>query len=119
MNKLTIFVLFLFVVSFVNPHALGKFLIEEPLKRGETATAYVTIRNNFHTNLEDVNTKLYIYDLGLTYTSISDDIQKRDHIVQSLFMPMPKNIKPGVYLAKLRVGNDKFTDTQHVYVRII
>lgn len=119
MKKLTIFLLLILAVSFVNLHSLGKFLVEEPLKRGTTATAYVTIRNNFNFKLEDVNVHLRIYDLGLEYTSMPNDVSKRDHIMQRLFMPIPKSIEPGVYLAKITVGNDNYKDTQHVEVRVV
>src|SRR3989339_1332896 len=97
----TIFLLFFITASFVNSHSLGKFLVEEPLKKGTTATAYVTIRNNFDAKLEDVNVHLYIYDLGLSYTTMPNDVSKRDHIMQRMFMPIPKSIKSGEYLAKL------------------
>ena len=119
MKKLTIFLLFLVTVSFVNPHSFGRFYIEEPFRRGEFGTAYVTIRNNFDKDLEDVNVKFYIYDLGLKYTSSSSDVEDDDHIMQRLSMPIPKNIYPGVYLTKITVGNDDFKDTQHVYLRIV
>lgn len=111
--------LFLIAVSFVNSHALGRFFIEEPFKRGEFGTAYVTIRNTFDKDMEDVNVKLYIYDLGLRYTSIAGDIEDNDHVVQRLFMYIPENIPAGDYLTKMTVGNDEFRDTQHVYLRIV
>ena len=85
MQKLSIFLLFLIAVSFVNFHSLGRFLIEEPFRRGEIGTAYVTIRNNFDNEVEDVNVKFYIYDLGLVYSSMASDVEDRDHVVQRLF----------------------------------
>jgi len=119
MKKIIIFLVLLLFATFVNSHALGRFIIEEPFKRGEFGTAYITIRNNFGTKVEDVNVKFYIYDLGLRYTSISGDISKDDHVVQRLFMPIPKNIPPGEYLTKITVGNEKYKDTQHVFLRIV
>ena len=119
MKKISIFLVFLITVSFVNFHSLGRFLIEEPLRRGEIGTAYVTLRNDLNTELEDVNVKFYIYDLGLRYSSVSGDISKNDHVVQRLFMHMPNNIPTGDYLTKITVGNDQYRDTQHVYLRII
>ncbi len=119
MNKLTIFLLFLVAVSFVNPHSFGRFFIEEPFRRGDFGTAYVTIRNNFDRDLEDVNVQVYIYDLGLRYTSIPSDVEDKDHVVQRLFMYIPKNVRAGEYLTKITVGNDHYKDTQHVYLRIV
>lgn len=119
MKYLSMLLLLLIAVSFVNSHSLGRFIIEEPFKRGGVGTAYVTIRNNFDTKLEDVNVKFYIYDLGLMYSSVSSDVSKDDHIAQRLFMHIPKNIPAGDYLTKITVGNDEFRDTQHAYLRIV
>lgn len=119
MKKLSVLLLVLFAFSFVNSHSLGGFLIEEPFKRGESGTAYVTIRNNFDKELENVNIRFYIYDLGLVYSSAPSDISKDDHVVQRLFINIPKNIPAGDYLTKITAGNDKFRDTQHVYIRIV
>ena len=119
MKKLSIFLVLLIFISFINFHSLGRFLIEEPLKRGEFGTAYVTIRNTDNTELEDVNVKFYIYDLGLRFTSVSSDVSKHDHVVQRLFMYIPENIPAGDYLTKISVGNDYYKDTQHVYLRIV
>jgi len=119
MRKISIILALLLFVSFVNPHSLGRFLIEEPLRRGEFGTAYVTTRNGFDTKAEDVNVKVYIYDLGLRFTSIPSDISKQDHIAQRLFMHIPENVPAGDYLTKITVGNDKYRDSQHVYLRIV
>lgn len=119
MRKLSIFLMFLIFVSFVNSHSLGRFLIEEPFKRGEFGTAYITIRNNFDKEIEDVNVQFYIYDLGLRFTSLSGDIDKDDRVVQRLFMYIPRDIPAGDYLSKITVGNDYYKDTQHVYLRIV
>lgn len=113
------FLVFLIFVGFVNSHSLGRFLIEEPFNRGEFGTAYVTIRNNFDRDLEDVNVNFYIYDLGLRFTSLSWDIDEDDHVVQRLFMYIPENIPRGQYLTKISAGNDYFRDAQHVYLRIV
>jgi len=119
MKKLSIFLLFLIAISFVNSHSLGRFFIEEPFRRGDFGTAYVTIRNNFDKKMEDVNVKFYVYDLGLRFTSISGDVSQDDHVVQRLFMYIPENIPVGDYLTKITVGNDYYKDTQHVYLRIV
>ena len=116
---LSIFLVFLIAAAFLNSHSLGRFIIEEPFKRGDFGTAYVTIRNDFDSKVEDVNVKFYIYDLGLRYSSVSSDVSKNDHVVQRLFMYIPENIRAGDYLTKITVGNDEFRDTQHVYVRIV
>lgn len=119
MKKLNVLLVFLIFISFVNFHSLGRFFIEEPLRRGEIGSAYITIRDNRDINVEDVNAKLYIYDLGLMYSSIPSDVSRRDHVVQRLFMYIPEDVAPGEYLARISVGNDDFKDTQHVYVRIV
>ena len=119
MKKLSVFLVFLILISFVNFHSLGRFFIEEPLTRGEFETAYVTVRNNFNTNVDDVNVKMYIYDLGLMYSSVASDVSKRDHVVQRLFIRVPENVPAGEYLTKISVGNDQFRDTQHIFLDIV
>jgi len=119
MRKLSVFLLFLIAISFVNSHSLGRFFVDEPLRRGEFATAYITIRNNFDEELEDVNVKFYFYDLGLRYSSVPSDVSKRDHVVQRLFIRVPSDVSAGEYLAKISVGNDQFRDTQHIMLDIV
>ena|SRR3989338_4995541 len=119
MRFISIFLLFLVAVSFLNMNTLGKWFIDEPLKRGETETLYFSIRNGIDKNLEDVNVKLYIYDLGLMYQSpVSASIQKKDHVVERVFADIPLDIEPGEYDALIRVGNNKYKDTKHITIRI-
>ena len=113
------FVLFIILISFVNFHSLGKFVIDEPLLRGELNEGYFTVRNTHNSKVKDVNVKLYIYDLGLVYSSPEEDISKRDHTLKKMFIPISNKVKPGLYLTKITVSNDDFKDTQHVYLRIV
>ncbi|MBU1005753.1 MAG: hypothetical protein KJ561_08015 [Nanoarchaeota archaeon] len=119
MKVYQIFVLFIIFVSFVNFHSLGRFLIDEPLIKGELNEGYFTVRNTHSEKVKDVNVKLYIYDLGLRFNSPEEDISKKDHTLKRMFIPLSNNVKPGVYLAKITVSNDDFKDTQHVYLRIV
>lgn len=119
LKKLSVFLLFLVAVSFVNSHALGRFFIEEPFQRGEFGSVYITVRNNFNKDMDGVNVKLFIYDLDLIFVSRSSDVEDDDHIMQRMSMYIPKNIPAGDYLTKITLGNDDFRDTQHVYLRII
>lgn len=118
MKQIGIFLVLILFASFVNPHSLGRFSIEEPFKRGDIGTVYITIRNNLNTRIGDVNVRFYIYDLGLMYISIPSDVSKKDHVVQRLFVYIPDNVPSGDYLTKITVGNDQFRDTQHVYLRV-
>ncbi len=45
-KRLSVFLLFLIAAAFVNSNALGRFIIEEPFRRGDFGTAYVSIRND-------------------------------------------------------------------------
>ena len=120
MKKIIVFLVFLIAISSVSASSLlGRFLIEEPLQRGEFGTAYITIRNTNDKEIEDVNVKIYIYELGLRYSSVASDVSGRDHVVQRVFMQIPKNVPAGDYLAKISVGNDYYRDTQHIMLRII
>ena len=113
------FMLALVLFSFVNIHALGRYIIDEPLQAGEFKEAFFTVRNTQARNLEDVSVKLYIYDLGLQYTSIPFDVSRRDSNTVMVSIRTPYGLPEGEYLAKVSASNDKFRDTQHVMVRVI
>lgn len=113
------FMLSLMLFSFVNIHALGRYIIDEPLQAGEFKEAFFTVRNTQARNLEDVSVKLYIYDLGLQYNSIPFDVSKRDSNTVMVNIRAPYGLPEGEYLAKVSASNDRFKDTQHVMVRVI
>jgi hypothetical protein len=115
------FAVFLFVVlavNFMDLSVLGRFYIDEPFERGSVGSVYVNVRNPSNEKIEDVNVRVFIYDLGEFYTSNSFDVAKRDSTVAHLFMPIPKAMYPGDYLAKISVSNDQLRDTQHVFIQI-
>ncbi len=118
MRLYSIFFGFLLFMGFVSFNPIGKFYIEEPLERGKISLSYINIKNNLDIELEKVSTKLFIYDLGLLYYSIPQDIEERDSTTSVLVMPIPEDVTPGIYLARISVGNDNFRDIRHVYVRI-
>ncbi|MEA2035873.1 MAG: hypothetical protein U9O94_00085 [Nanoarchaeota archaeon] len=120
MKKLiTIFLMLIVSVSFASAGMIGTFYIDEPFEAGEIGESYFNIRNDLNKQMDDVNVKAYIYELGLRFTSRAGDISKRDSVMQRVFMPIPYDTEPGVYVAKISVGNDKYRDTKHVLVSII
>ena len=120
MKSLTIFLLFIVTVSLVNLNLLGRWFIDEPLESGKTEILYFNLRNDANTGLDDVNVKLYIWDLGLMYKStISTDIQKGDNVVERMFVNIPGDVPPGEYDVVIIAGNDRFRDREHISLKII
>ncbi|MBI2576427.1 hypothetical protein HYV84_04375 [Candidatus Woesearchaeota archaeon] len=115
-NIIHLLVLAVFI-GFVNFPALGRFFITD-LSSGEMGTAYVNVRNPGSGDIEDLNVKITFYDLGLQYASQTFDVEGRDSVLVRVFMPIPKDVQPGVYLAKISTGNDDFKDSQHVWVGV-
>ncbi len=105
-------------IGFVNFPALGRFLITEPLSPGAMGAAYVNVRNPSNDDIEDLNVKITFYDLGLQYASQTFDVEEKDSVLVRVFMPIPKSVEPGVYLAKISTGNDELKDSQHVWVGV-
>lgn len=106
------------IVSLVGINSLGRFYIDEPLRVGQESEMYFTVRNPSNIDLDDVNVKMYIYDLGLMINSNSFDINDGDHKFARINWYVP-NIKKGTYLTKISVGNDYYRDVEHVYLSII
>lgn len=102
----------------LNSHALGRHYFPETFQRGHTGTAYFNVRNNFDEELEDVNVKVYIYELGLLYSSSSDDIEANDHELKRVNVNIPKKVPVGKYLVRISAGNDHFRDVEHAYITI-
>ena len=98
---------------------IGTFYIDEPLERGEVETGYFNVRNDLNKGMDEVNVNLYVYDLGLRFTSKTSDIQKRDSVMQRIFMPIPYDVEPGEYVTKIVVSNDKYRDSKHTYLSIV
>ena len=114
------FILSLFIVmSFVGINSLGRFYINEPLKMGQESEMYFTVRNPTNADLDDVNVKMYIYDLGIRMVSNSFDINDKNHKLARIYWIVPESVKTGTYLTKISVGNDYYKDVRHVYLTIV
>jgi len=119
MKALSIVLVLLAAATFVDMHALGGFLFEEPFTRGGDNTAIFTVRNPMRANIDNVNVKLYIYDLGIASSSLGADIQGKDHVVYRVNVPIPKTTAPGTYITRITVENDKFREVKHAYVTVV
>ena len=120
MEQLKLFVLYgIFLLSISSFATMGAFYTNEPVSEGDEFEILAIVRNPGSKTLENVNLKLFIYDLGLMLNSHPFDIGDRDSGVGRIYWTVPSNIPTGTYFAKLTASNDRFRDWQHMYVTII
>ena len=97
---------------------MGRFYIEEPIYTGKEAEMLFIVRNPTDDKLEDVNVRLFFYDLGIRIVSNKFDIGSEDHQLARINWIVPERIRPGSYITRIAVGNDKYTDVKHIYLNI-
>ncbi|MFH1641589.1 MAG: hypothetical protein ABIC04_01685 [Nanoarchaeota archaeon] len=112
------FIVLLIFASLGGINSLGRFYVSEPLRSGMESEMYFTVRNPTNDNLEDVNVKVYIYDLGLRLTSQKFDINDGDHKVARIYWIVPDYVRKSTYLSKVTVGNDHYKDSKHIFLTI-
>jgi len=110
---------FLLVFSLVGVNAIGKFYSNDPVRVGEELEVLSVIRNPTSDDFENVNVKLFIYDLGIMIPTGSFDVDDGESKVARAYWKVPTSIRPGIYLAKLSVSNQDFRDSKHFYMTII
>jgi hypothetical protein len=98
---------------------MGAFYSNEPVSRGDDLEILAIVSNPNGATLENVNLRLFIYDLGVMINSIPFDVGNRDSVVGRIYWKVPKSVPKGTYLAKLEASNDIFRDWEHMYITVI
>jgi len=120
MQSLKPFILvILLVFSLVGVNAIGKFYANDPIRAGQELDILSVIRNPTNDDFEDVNVRLFIYDLGIMIPAGSFDIDDKESKVARVYWNVPNSIPSGMYLAKLSASNKDFRDSKHFYITII
>jgi len=99
--------------------SIGAFFSNEPVSAGDELEILAVVSNPGRQTLENVNLRLFIYDLGIMVNSNPFDVGDRDSGVGRIYWTVPKSITKGTYIAKLEASNDIFRDWEHVYITII
>ncbi len=120
MRELKLFLLYgILMFSIFSFASLGRFYISDPVRAGDEMEILATVRNSGSSELDNVNIRLFIYDLGIMLNSHPFDVSSEDTTTGRIYWTAPSNTPKGTHLAKLEVSNDHFRDWQHVYVTII
>ena len=104
--------------SFVGFSPFQTIVVEEPAAAGKELSTHVNLRNDLDEKVEDVNVRVFIYDLGLAFYSTGFDISKKDGKGLWVLGDLPRNIPKGDYLARVTASNDHFRDVRHVYIAV-
>jgi hypothetical protein len=120
MKQLKLFILYgTFLLSIFSFATMGAFYSNEPVSEGDELEILAIVRNPSNEEMENVNLKLFIYDLGIMINSHPFDVGDEDTGVGRLYWTVPSNIPTGTYFAKLTASNDRFRDWQHMYITIV
>ena len=82
-------------------------LVNEFLRAGDELTIDLGLRNSGYSNFDGLKISVYIYDLGIGQIITSLNLDDRDSIYQSIYIPIPKDALPGVYDIMIAISNDK------------
>ena len=97
---------------------MGAFYSNEPVSEGDELEILAVVRNPSNKEMENVNLKLLIYDLGIMITSHPFDVGDEDSGVGRIYWTVPSDIPKGTYFSKLTASNDRFTHWRHFYITI-
>ncbi|MBS3102756.1 hypothetical protein J4458_04900 [Candidatus Woesearchaeota archaeon] len=96
----------------------GKIRGDETVKAGETLQYHVNVVNHAEEEIEDVNVKIFIYDLDEMIVTSTFDVENKDNSARSLLWDT-SDVEPGEYLARITLSNDEFREVKHRYITII
>jgi len=106
------------VFGFAGFSPMRTIIVEEPATAGKEFGTHVNLRNDLSLDVEKVNIRILIYDLGLTFYSSSFDMDKKDGAGLWVFGDMPPYVPAGDYLARITASNDDFKEVKHVYIAV-
>ena len=77
---------------------------------------HVNVKNEGVKDLDDLNVRVYFYDLGVVLQSSPFDLHNGDTDGKFISWSVPENVKPGNYLARVTVSNDDVRKVRHRYI---
>ena len=95
----------------------GQIRDDKPVQSGETLEYHVNVVNHADDDLEDVNVRMFIYDLGEMIVSNTFDVDSIDSAGKFLLWDTD-GVEPGEYLARITLSNDDFREVKHRYITI-
>jgi hypothetical protein len=86
---------------------------------GEYVTMFFTTENNGNENLRNLRGRALMYDLTARSTVAQFSLKVGHSSTREVYIEVPYDAYPGVYLIQLRVGNDEFHDTIYRQITVI
>lgn len=96
---------------------IGAIRVNAPDPFEDMVSFHVNVRNEGAKNLEDLKVKVLVYDLDTMLQANTFDLKKGDSYAK-LILWNAKDVKPGTYLARISVSNDKTRQVKHRYVTV-
>ncbi|MFH1505585.1 MAG: PKD domain-containing protein [archaeon] len=85
---------------------------------GQYVRLTLDLHNSADDDLEDLKVNFMIPDLGISANSDRFDLDEDDEITKTVLAYIPADATPGLYYAKIQVGNDDIRRTKHRYLII-
>ncbi len=119
MNYKSFILVVFIVIGLSGINSLGRFYMDDVLVRGSDFEGYFVVRNPTDVDFDNVNVRLYIYDLDVRLRSNRFDLNDGDSKLAIINWIVPKRINTGLYLARISAGNDQYRDDEYIYVRVV
>ena len=109
----------IFLAVFLVVGLIGMIRGSDPVDAGDLYLAHVNVVNDGEDDLDDLNVKILIYDLGIVLRTNPFDLKDGDSVGKSLYWEVPGYINPGTYIMRITVSNDDEKDVKHRLITII
>ncbi|MBI2208285.1 hypothetical protein HYU50_02215 [Candidatus Woesearchaeota archaeon] len=85
---------------------------------GDTDFMLVNVNNEGSDDIDNLQVKVFIYDLGVVLQTDEFDLDDHDAEGKLLYWSVPNDAKPGNYWARITVSNDDVREATHRIVTI-
>ncbi|HLD79305.1 MAG TPA: putative Ig domain-containing protein [Candidatus Nanoarchaeia archaeon] len=92
--------------------------LEEEVQAGSTLFVNVRVFNNGDFDLENLKVQAKIYDLGVMGSTGKFSLDSDQGTNKNVFVYLPEDAEPGLYLVKVTVGNDHYHTSAYRLVLI-
>tara|TARA_Y100000310_G_C20171172_1_gene573744 strand:- start:232 stop:576 length:345 start_codon:yes stop_codon:yes gene_type:complete len=113
MNAHRIFLVIVLVFGLI-----GAIRDNGPVSANDMFFMHVNVNNDGTKDLDDLNVKVLIYDLGILLGTSPFDLNDGDNDGKFVFWNAPDYAAPGDYWARITVSNDDVREVQHRIITI-
>lgn len=109
----------IFLVMFLVFGLIGAIRGNDPVSAGDLFFMHVNVNNNGDKDLDDLNVRVIIYDLGIILGTNPFDLNDGDTDGKFIFWDVPSYAAPGDYWARITVSNDDVREVTHRIITIV